>query len=111
MLRGRIKSLRILRRGALTWILRSCAGVAFSDLRRPDSVLLIVGRGSVRHGRLEERLVVSSRLDELFVQLCEIVCAMSAAVPLRGAVLHIPFFCEYFSMSLISFGRMASVWW
>jgi hypothetical protein len=69
----------------------------------------------MRHGRLEQSLVVSPGLDELFVQLSEVICLVLAQ-SLQGkgkktGSIIIPFFCEYFSISLMSLGRIAKVWW
>lgn len=35
---------------------------------------ILLGLGGVRHGCLKEMFVVSARLDELFIQLCELIC-------------------------------------
>lgn len=87
--------LRVLRRvhRLLRW---SCA----------DGILLLILW--LRHARLKKSFVVSSRFNELLVQLREVVCESLVRL-LSGVRLHSPFFCEYLPINSINFGRMLNV--
>lgn len=62
------------------------------------------------HRGLQESFIVPPGLDELLIQLCEIIWEAVSRQITSSTKNNIPFFCEYFSMSRISFGRIAVVW-
>lgn len=72
-----------------------------------DRILLLVLR--LCHAGFEQGLVVSPCFDELLVQLREVVWRHVRAGSADVLRSHLPFFCEYFPMSSISFGLILSV--
>lgn len=64
------------------------------------------------HRRLQKRLIITSRLDELLVQLGKFVWYVSASKTCYPRNCPIsPFFCEYFPINSINLGRIAKVEW
>jgi hypothetical protein len=101
----------------LTWLravkiswreaLRRTAAYTISILLLPRST--IVTLLWLRHRCFKQCFVVSSRFYEFLVQLLKVIWPASVCRNFHPTPSYIPFFCVYFPINSISFGRIARV--